>query len=86
MMLSKGFAISWIDKVMMCISSVCYCVLINGKELSIGAEGLSTLFKSKEELGLIHGCKIPRKAPPVSHIFFADDSMLFFRASLAESA
>lgn len=32
------------------------------------------------ESGSIRGVKIARSGPPLSHIFFADDSLLFFRA------
>jgi len=35
--------------------------------------------------GDIHGVRIARGAPPVSHLFFADDSLLFFKADLREA-
>ncbi|XP_019160712.1 PREDICTED: uncharacterized protein LOC109157266 [Ipomoea nil] len=38
-----------------------------------------------EGSGSIHGVRIARRAPPVSHLFFADDSLLFFRASCEEA-
>ncbi|KAK6128385.1 hypothetical protein DH2020_037861 [Rehmannia glutinosa] len=50
----------------------------------ICAEGLSFFIKDAESKGLIHGSRVCRKAPTVSHLFFADDSLLFFRASLVE--
>ncbi|KAH9683148.1 reverse transcriptase domain-containing protein [Citrus sinensis] len=49
------------------------------------AEGLSSLIKSQERVGLIHGVRVARSAPVVTHLFFADDSFLFFRANQAEA-
>ncbi|KAL8119749.1 hypothetical protein AgCh_017015 [Apium graveolens] len=49
------------------------------------AEGLSGIMRRYEEDGLIHGCKIARGAPPVSHLLFADDCYFFFRASKIEA-
>ena len=47
-------------------------------------EGLSSLMRKYELGGLIHGCKVARNAPMISHLFFADDSFLFFRADMEE--
>ena len=38
-----------------------------------------------EAKGLIRGCKIARNAPSVSHLLFADDSLLFFKANMVEA-
>ena len=46
----------------------------------ICAEGLSSLIRNHERARLIHGVKVARKAPAVSHLFFADDRFLFFKA------
>ena len=46
----------------------------------IGAKGLSTLIKQSEQRGELHGNKVCRKAPKITHLLFADDSMLFFKA------
>lgn len=48
-------------------------------------EGLSALIQRNQVRGLIHGYKIANSAPVVTHLFFADDSYLFFRATLDES-
>lgn len=42
------------------------------------AEGLSAIIRRNEEVGLIHGCRIARGAPTISHLLFADDCYLFF--------
>jgi hypothetical protein len=44
------------------------------------AEGLSALIRHAEARGDIHGVKICRNAPIVSHLLFADDSFLFFQS------
>ncbi|XP_031094434.1 uncharacterized protein LOC115998904 [Ipomoea triloba] len=50
----------------------------------ICAEGLSLILQQQEASGKIHGIRVVRGAPSVSHLFFADDSLLFFRATDSE--
>lgn len=45
------------------------------------AEGLSALLKRMTIQGQIHGVKVSNKAPSVSHLFFADDALYFFKAT-----
>ena len=46
------------------------------------AEGLSALISHHERMGLWQGCKISRLAPVTSHLCFADDCLLFFKANV----
>lgn len=47
------------------------------------AEAYTTLLKRVETAGRIHGISVA-PAPTVSHLFFADDTILFTRASNEE--
>ncbi|XP_074336841.1 uncharacterized protein LOC141674013 [Apium graveolens] len=49
------------------------------------AEGLSSILRRHEEAGLIHGCIAARGAPSISHLLFADDCYLFFKATKSEA-
>lgn len=51
---------------------------ISPKLFIIGAEGFSALISKYEFEGLIYGCRLARSAPTISHLFFVDDSYLFF--------
>lgn len=37
------------------------------------AEGLSAMIRRNEEAGILHGCRVARGAPSISHLLFADD-------------
>ena len=47
----------------------------------LAAEGLSCLLKSKSESSNLSGLQVATTAPPVSHLLFADNSLLFFKAN-----
>jgi hypothetical protein len=50
----------------------------------ICAKGLSGLLKKSESRGEIHGIKVCRGAPLLTHLLFADDCFLFCRADESE--
>ena len=45
---------------------------------------LSRLLVAKEREGSIHGIRIAPNAPPISHLFFADDLICYCRAAEKE--
>ena len=49
------------------------------------AEGLSSMIRRYEEVGLLHECKIARSASSISHLLFADDCYFFFKATTQEA-
>lgn len=48
-------------------------------------EGLSLSLKKAAGNGVIHGCCISPTAPSITHLLFADDSFLFFKATAEEA-
>lgn len=50
----------------------------------ICAEVLSCLIKAAENQDRLHGIRICNRAPSISHLFFADDSFIFFKATITE--
>ena len=47
----------------------------------LAAEGLSCLLKSRIQSSSLSGIKVAASTPMVSHLLFADDSLLFFKAN-----
>ncbi|XP_019161436.1 PREDICTED: uncharacterized protein LOC109158072 [Ipomoea nil] len=68
MLRALGFDRSWVELLMVCVTSVKYSIMVNGE-----------IAGQAEARGDIHGVRVARGAPAISHLFFADDSLLFFR-------
>jgi hypothetical protein len=47
----------------------------------LAAEGLSCLLKSRVQSSSLGGIQVATSAPPVNHLLFAGDSLLFFKAN-----
>ncbi|XP_060974139.1 uncharacterized protein LOC133039295 [Cannabis sativa] len=104
MMVCLGYDRRWVNKIMNCITSVSFSVLINGEvsgniqphngirqgdPLSpymflICSEGFSCLIQEAERADEIHGLKFGKEGIRLSHLFFADDSIIFLDASPSE--
>ena len=50
----------------------------------IYAEGLFAMLQQAEVCADLHGCRISRGAPSISHLLFVDDNFFFFNASKQE--
>ncbi|WJX95209.1 hypothetical protein P8452_76553 [Trifolium repens] len=50
----------------------------------ICSEGLTSYIHHHESRGLLHGVRICRGSPSISHLLFADDNFLFCKASVSE--
>lgn len=48
-------------------------------------EGLSLSINKAADMDRIHGCKISNSAPAITHLLFADDSFLFYKATSEET-
>ena len=51
----------------------------------LGVEILSRLIEREESLGLIHGIKMARMCPLISHLLFVDDVIIFSKANPSEA-
>ena len=90
-MLQLGFHHLWVDMIMKLVTTVSFLVLFNGDRLDTFApsrgihqgdsEGISCLLKSRSQSSNLSGISVAASAPMVSHLLFADDSLLFFKAN-----
>ncbi|KAL0411507.1 UNVERIFIED_CONTAM: putative mitochondrial protein [Sesamum latifolium] len=98
-----GFPCSFVDLIMLCVSSVSYSFVLNGSQFGsiipqrgprqgdplspylflLCTESLSSLFRVASQQGMVPGVAVCRGAPSISHLLFADDTMVFCPASSA---
>ncbi|XP_043812454.1 uncharacterized protein LOC122723649 [Manihot esculenta] len=76
MLSALGFSDTWVGWMHMCFSNMSYYIAVNGAEIGP---------VDSENRGLLHGCCAKVGCPPVSHIFFTDDSLLFFDGTVGEA-
>jgi hypothetical protein len=62
-------------------SGICQGDPISPYLFLLAAEGLSCLLKNQDQSSVLHGISVAPTAPVVNHLLFADDSLLFFKAS-----
>ena len=93
-----GFPETWIERVMSCVTMTSFFVLVNGRPfgnvlpsrgirqglLLLCTEGFTSLLDKAEIGGTLHGVSICRNAPKITNLLFADDSLIFSRASSME--
>ena len=83
-MLKMGFHTKWVSLIMECIRMVSYSLPISPYLFLLCAEGLNGLLNQAAQQREIHGVSISRRSPALTHLFFADDSLFFYRANHAE--
>ena len=91
-----GFHAKWVQLIMACITTAHFSVRVNGNPTCyiLPSRGLRQgdplspylfLFCAEAEIeGIIRGVAASRGGPCISHLLFADDNLLFCRASVKE--
>ncbi|KAL4282980.1 hypothetical protein GQ457_16G018030 [Hibiscus cannabinus] len=89
-MLRLGFAPSWVDLIMRCVSSVSSRVRVRGV-LSEAfhpqrglRQGLSVALTAAQCEGPLPGVRASKHGPPVNHLLFADDILVFLLNNMSE--
>ena len=101
-MAKLGFQQQWIERIMMCVTSVSYKVRVNGELTDVivpqrglrqgdplspylflfCVEGFSALLKHAQQEREVKGVTFGSTGPHVTHLLFADDSLLMFKSSV----
>ena len=99
-----GFTDHWISLMMLCVKTVTYSILVNGKPKGmikptrgirqgdplspflflLCTEGLNGILNKAAHQGHIKGYSLCRNSPRLTHLLFADDSLLFCRSTIEE--
>ena len=99
-----SFPETWIERVMSCVTTTSFFVLVNGRPFGnvlpskgirqgdplspylflLCTKGFTSLLDRAEIGRTLHGVSISRNAPKITNLLFADDSLIFSRASSAE--
>ncbi|XP_022143493.1 uncharacterized protein LOC111013370 [Momordica charantia] len=76
LMLKFGFARDWVNLIMRCISSTRISIILNGSPT-----GSMITTRDANATGRLHSLSFAPSGPLVSHLLFANDSLIFFRAN-----
>ena len=99
-----GFLEKWIERVITCVTTTSFLILLNGKPYGnvtpsrgicqgeplspylflLCVKGFTSLLAKAKSEGKIHGASICRGAPKVSNLLFANNFLLFYRATQNE--
>ncbi|KAL9692015.1 hypothetical protein QQ045_012446 [Rhodiola kirilowii] len=99
-LLRQGFAEKWVNRIMKCLCSVSYQIKVNDNvsDVIVSSRGhrqgdplspylfllCTELLRDGVKRGHLSGIRICRNSPIVSHLFFADDSILFLKEDSSE--
>ncbi|XP_043709024.1 uncharacterized protein LOC122658177 [Telopea speciosissima] len=75
-LIRMGFCVKWVELIMKCITSVSYSLLVNGV--------LSAIVAEAGQNQLVRGIWVRGRAPPISHLLFADECLMFSEVQLQE--
>lgn len=89
-LLHLGFNEKYTNRVMACVSSILFEVLVNGGKFEnlfiFGQEVLSRLIKHELNLKNIKGIKSSISSPTNTHVMYVDDIVIFSKASNRDAA
>jgi hypothetical protein len=80
---SMGFESRWIRLIMMCVTSVQYAVLVNGTPHGQITPS-SSMITHTTMSGELTWVPTSKRGPRVSHLFLANNSLLFCRTSISQ--